>query len=1084
MNLLRNTSLKRLLAIVTAWLLLLSGIQLVPKLPTAEAKTAISVTATSEGTVAPGSSTTVQVTVNASETKSIMVDMEIFDASYARVAQVVKDNIQVNANVPTTVPIVWEVPASLQAGTYIVSLGVFGAGWNPEINEWFAGATRLQVSGGSTTPIPAPTGLNAVPAMRSVALTWNPVTNASGYEVEADGTVTAVTYASYEHTGLQPDTPHSYRVRAKQDAALGAWSPIVTTRTLPDPTLPASIVSLKVQTGSSSTTQMLGPNFMITNKSGQPLNLNKLKLRYYFTLDGEDVPLSVGFWSSAAETSVRFLKMPIPASTADYYAEFGFGDHSGTLAAGAFVQINTWMNKTDWSSFNQTNDYSYNGSTELAESQSITGYWADTLVWGIEPELLDQPAFPSNITAAPTDTAVALTWEPVNGATGYTVLADGKAYEVSSGTAFVHEWLKSGTRHTYKVKTKSGTQESVWSPPISVKTTGLQYIPAPTSIKSRKTDTSITLTWEAPDAVITGYDIEADGQLLDNGTSKSFVHNGLTPGSLHTYRVRAKEGTTLGEWSVLLTQNTTKTPNGPFDVQISVDPAAERAPISPYIYGTNDDLTGTEGWTARRMGGNRLTTYNWENNASNSGDDEGFHSDSYVAHYYGGVPWGEETSSKPGIGVTGFHQKSLAGDAYSLVTLQTAGYVAAKDTDEYVTKSETAPSAKWVQVNPEKRAPFETIPNVNDGAVYMDELVHAMVGKFGNASTSTGIRAYELDNEPEIWHKTHEYMHPQLTGAEEVLTKGIALAKAVKQVDPFAKIYGPVTFGFDGLYNMRGAPDWNALKGNYAWYLDYYLDGFRAEAAKNGGLRLLDTLDIHWYPETTAGGYRIQDYHSNDNLETNLARVQAPRQLWDPSYSEENNWLFDFYGEFFPLIPRLQQSIETYYPGTKLAITEYNFGGENNVYGGIAQADALGIFGKYGLNDAYFWRMTGGVTASTYISSAFKLYTNYDGAGSKYGDTKVKAETNDIENSSVYGSVYEADDGKLHLIVMNKNHQFDMNAVLNVAGPKAYKTARVWAFDANSDQITEREPVTGISGNSFTYTIPELTVCHIVLSAE
>ncbi len=38
------------------------------------------------------------------------------------------------------------------------------------------------------------------------------------------------------------------------------------------------------------------------------------------------------------------------------------------------------------------------------------------------------------------------------------------------------------------------------------------------------------------------------------------------------------------------------------------------------------------------------------------------------------------------------------------------------------------------------------------------------------------------------------------------------------------------------------------------------------------------------------------------------------------------------------------------YPGTKLAITEYNWGGQEHINGAVAQADILGIFGREGLD--------------------------------------------------------------------------------------------------------------------------------------
>jgi hypothetical protein len=65
---------------------------------------------------------------------------------------------------------------------------------------------------------------------------------------------------------------------------------------------------------------------------------------------------------------------------------------------------------------------------------------------------------------------------------------------------------------------------------------------------------------------------------------------------------------------------------------------------------------------------------------------------------------------------------------------------------------------------------------------------------------------------------------------------------------------------------------------------------------------------------------------------------------------------------------------------------------------------------------------------------------------------------------------------------MNKNFDYPMNALFSIEGTTQYKSARVWAFDENSPQITERDGLANINGNNFTLTIPKLTVAHIVLS--
>ena len=51
----------------------------------------------------------------------------------------------------------------------------------------------------------------------------------------------------------------------------------------------------------------------------------------------------------------------------------------------------------------------------------------------------------------------------------------------------------------------------------------------------------------------------------------------------------------------------------------------------------------------------------------------------------------------------------------------------------------------------------------------------------------------------------------------------------------------------------------------------------------------------------------------------------------------------------------MQKWIADDYPGTKTAITEYNWGGQEHINGALAQADILGIFGAYGLDMATLW---------------------------------------------------------------------------------------------------------------------------------
>jgi hypothetical protein len=110
-------------------------------------------------------------------------------------------------------------------------------------------------------------------------------------------------------------------------------------------------------------------------------------------------------------------------------------------------------------------------------------------------------------------------------------------------------------------------------------------------------------------------------------------------------------------------------------IQVGINPASAQTPISPYIYGTNADLPGVAMTNTRRYGGNRLTGYNWETNASNAGTDYNNESDNYLVS---SLPAGQQ--SIPAVALTTFHDQSLQqGTPYTVLTLQMAGFVAADE---------------------------------------------------------------------------------------------------------------------------------------------------------------------------------------------------------------------------------------------------------------------------------------------------------------------------------------------------------------------------------------------------------------------
>ena len=507
-------------------------------------------------------------------------------------------------------------------------------------------------------------------------------------------------------------------------------------------------------------------------------------------------------------------------------------------------------------------------------------------------------------------------------------------------------------------------------------------------------------------------------------------------------------------------------------VSITVDTGRDRKSISPYIYGVNSELMNTDvSCTAIRAGGNRYSAYNWETNASNAGSDWKNKSDNYFQQ---SMP--KELADTPGgASVNLVNKCKEKNSAYSLVTLQLAGYVSA-DMNGEVSKAEAAPSPRWNKAEISKGNDLSVTPDLDDGTVYMDEYVNYLVSTLGD-SQSGGVRGYSLDNEPGLWKHTHSLIHPKQTSCDEIVQKSIAMSKAVKDIDQSAEIFGPALFGYGAFTNFAGAPDWSGIKSDnpdYRWFIDYYLDEMK-KAEDESGRRLLDVLDIHYYTEAKGEcGERSCSHYDVEGCVR--ARLNSTRSLWDSTYREDS-WITDTGAEFFPLLPEIQSSIEKYYPGTKLGITEYDFGASNDITGGIAEADALGVFAK---NGVYFASLFAG--SADYQCAAIDMFTNYDGKGSGFGDTLVYCESDSIDLSTAYAAVDGSSDDVITLVVTNKSFSDKTTANISLNGEYGY--VHLYGLSSMAPLVFDmgdENPAVSVSGSTVTYEMDPKTVSLLVI---
>ena len=549
--------------------------------------------------------------------------------------------------------------------------------------------------------------------------------------------------------------------------------------------------------------------------------------------------------------------------------------------------------------------------------------------------------------------------------------------------------------------------------------------------------------------------------LADLTASRSVVLDLLEPATTYAVTVTATDAFNLSA-----TQSTTVTTGATSAAAatITANPAASHA-ISPWIYGMNfyqESASDVRHLTLNRQGGNRWTAYNWENNYSNAGSDWGpYSSDTYLS-----------SSTTPAEALRPLVVADRARGNASLITLQMQGYVAADAGGNVNINDPSHLANRFKQVVFKKGSAFTITPSTADASVYMDEFLWALDQKitgdiYADSTTPTLIN---LDNEPELWPSTHAEIQ---TGAPTVtgyIQKTVDLCKAIKDLAPAAKTLGPVHYGFNGIVNWQGAAGFS----DTYWFTDRYLTDLKA-ASQTYGRRLLDAYDFHWYSEAQGSGTRITDLTGPTLTDAQIqAIVQSPRSLWDPTY-RETSWIADSLGGPVRILDRIQQKIDAIWPGTGIAITEYDNGGDNHIAGAIAQADNLGVFGQRGVYAACFWPMSD----APYIRAGFRMYRDYDGNLGSFGDTSIPTTSSDPSKVAAYVSRDSTRAGRYVVVALNRSSTAQDIGFSGLAVAGAARVYRI-AGTSPTPAFVGEVPV---NLASWVVTLPALSVSTIEITA-
>ncbi len=358
--------------------------------------------------------------------------------------------------------------------------------------------------------------------------------------------------------------------------------------------------------------------------------------------------------------------------------------------------------------------------------------------------------------------------------------------------------------------------------------------------------------------------------------------------------------------------------------------------------------------------------------------------------------------------------------------------------------------------------------NVPVNSTFQQGLVQHLINKWGS-STNGGVRYYIMDNEHSLWPYTHQDVHPVGPTMQENREKIFDYASMVKSNDPNAIVCAPEEWGWPGYFNSgydiqnSGGHDRTANGGMD--YMPWLLNQIRQHDT-NTGVRLLDYFTLHCYPQENNVGSGATD------SATVLLRNASTRQFWDTNYVDPS-WI----NNIIMLIPRMKNWVANYYPGTKTGITEYNWGAESDISGATAQADIYGIFGREGLDLATRWTTP---DASTPTYKAMKLYRNYDGNKSTFGDTSVSASGPNPDYIATFAAT-RSSDGALTIMAINKQIGSNAPVTITLTNFLPAGTAQVWQL-TSANTISHLSDLT-FSGGTFSNTLPAQSVTLFVLPA-
>ncbi len=514
-------------------------------------------------------------------------------------------------------------------------------------------------------------------------------------------------------------------------------------------------------------------------------------------------------------------------------------------------------------------------------------------------------------------------------------------------------------------------------------------------------------------------------------------------------------------------------------VTVTVDLSKDSHVISPYLYGRNNSLSGNPGsgftpeWKRlkdarvrffRESGGNNSTKYNWRRKISSHPD------------WYNNVYANDWSFAAQSL------QQNIP-DAQGMWAFQLIGKAAMTNTANFNDWGYNS-SQWWEGVNQNLAGGGE--PKTSGGGkalvegnadLYLenwtaDSTTLILDHWFNNLSLDKEqLQYWNMDNEPEIWEGTHDDVMPSQITAEQFMQRYFEVAKKARQRYPEIKLVGPVTANEWQWYNWPTTI--NSGGKNYPW-LEYFIKRV-AEEQTASGVRLLDVLDIHFYPGSSTASEVVQYhrvYFDKTYVYPEANGVKNVNGSWDNTQTKE--YIFERCKAW------LDQYIGTEH-GVTFGVTETGISNINASTTAVWYASTLGEFMKHQEMEIFTpWNWSVGMW------EVLHLYSRYNKT------SFVPATSTEEEFVSAYPTINEAGDS-LSVVLVNRSVNATKSVNLNLNGfdldEQPFNTLRLSSlsssetFVSHTSNAIQKSTVTK-SGNSISISLPSLSITTIELKGQ